>query len=96
MTPRTSRISPHAQSLHTILDHLAALTNCRISSGRLRIPCPANGGTNPNLALWGNVAAHCQPPPLLQLTSSKLPKPPATTAALVSPQGRVIGGGDAE
>ena len=95
MTPRTSHISPHDQSPHTILDHLAALTNPRISSGGIRIPCPANGGTNPNLALWGNVAAHCQPPPLLQLTSSTLPEPPAATAALVSPQGQVIGGGDA-
>ena len=62
MTPRTSRISPHTQSPHTILDHLAALTNSRISSGRIRIPCPTHGGTNPNLALWvndGGIAARC-------------------------------------
>ena len=62
MTPRTSRISPHTQSPHTTLDYLAALTNSRISSGRLRIPCPAHGGTNPNLALWVNddgIAARC-------------------------------------
>ena len=33
-----------------------------ISSGYLRIPCPAHGGTNPNLALWVNddgIAARC-------------------------------------
>ena len=62
MTPRTSRISPHAESPHTTLDHLAALTNSRISRGYLRIPCPAHGGTNPNLALWVNgdgIAARC-------------------------------------
>ena len=30
--------------------------------GHLRIPCPAHGGTNPNLALWvndGGIAARC-------------------------------------
>ena len=59
MTPRTFRISPHTQSPHTqsphtTLDYLAALTNCRISSGYLRIPCPAHGGTNPSLSLWVN------------------------------------------
>ena len=62
MTPGTSRISPHAESPHTTLDHLAALTNCRISSGYLRIPCPSHGGTNLNLALWVNddgIAARC-------------------------------------
>ena len=62
MTPRTSRISPYTESPHTILDHLAALTSSRISSGRLRIPCPAHSGTNPNLALWVNddgIAARC-------------------------------------
>ena len=62
MTTRTSRISPHTLSPHTILDHLAALTHCRISSGRVRIPCPAHGGANPNLALWVNddgIAARC-------------------------------------
>ena len=62
MTPRTFRISPHAESPHTTLDHLAALTNSRISRGYLRIPCPAHGGTNPNLALWVNddgIAARC-------------------------------------
>ena len=62
MTPRTSRISPHAESPHTTLDHLAALTQSRISSGYLRIPCPAHSGTNPNLALWVNndgIAARC-------------------------------------
>ena len=34
----------------------------RISSGYLRIPCPAHGGTNSNLALWvnqGGIAARC-------------------------------------
>ena len=43
-------------------DHLASLTNCRITGGYLRIPCPAHGGTNPNLALWvndGGIAAKC-------------------------------------
>ena len=62
MTPRTSCISPHTQSPHTLLDYLAALANCRISSGYLRIPCPAHSGTNPNLALWVNddgIAARC-------------------------------------
>ena len=62
MTTRTSRISPHTLSPHTILDHLAALTRCRISNGRLRILCPAHGGTHPNLALWVNddgIAARC-------------------------------------
>ena len=58
----TPRISPHTQSPHTTIDYLAALTNCRISSGYLRIPCPAHGGTNSNLALWVNgdgIAARC-------------------------------------
>ena len=58
----TSRISHHTHSPHTTLDYLAALTNCRISSGYLRIPCPAHGGTNPNLALWVNgdgIGAKC-------------------------------------
>ena len=58
----TPPISPHAESPHTTLDYLAALTNSRISSGYLRIPCPAHGGTNPNLALWvnqGGIAARC-------------------------------------
>ena len=57
----TPRISPHTQSPHIILDHLAALTNRRISSGYLRIPCPAHSGTNANLALWVNqgIAARC-------------------------------------
>ena len=62
MTPRASRISPHTESPHTTLDHLAALINSRISSGYLRIPCPAHSGTNPNLALWvndGGIAARC-------------------------------------
>ena len=43
-------------------DHLAALTSSRIRSGYLRIPCPAHGGTDPNLALWvndGGIAARC-------------------------------------
>ena len=59
MTPRTS---PHVESPHTTLDHLAALTQSRITRDRLRIPCPAHGGTNPNLALWvnqGGIAARC-------------------------------------
>ena len=50
----TPRISPHTQSPqspHTTLDHLAALTQSRITRDRLRIPCPAHGGTNPNLEL---------------------------------------------
>ena len=62
MTTRTFRISPHTESPHTTLDHLAALTNSRTSRGYLRIPCPAHGGTNPNLALWVNddgIAARC-------------------------------------
>ena len=62
MTPRISRIPPHTESPHTTLDHLAALTNSRTSRGYLRIPCPAHGGTNSNLALWVNgdgIAARC-------------------------------------
>ena len=62
MTTRTFRISPHAESPHTTLDHLATLTQSRTSRGYLRIPCPAHGGTNPNLALWVNddgIAARC-------------------------------------
>ena len=53
MTPRISphTQSPHTQSPHTTLDHLAALTQSRITRDRLRIPCPAHGGTNPNLEL---------------------------------------------
>ena len=59
MTPRTS---PHVESPHTTLDHLATLTQSRITRDRLRIPCPAHGGTNSNLALWvnqGGIAARC-------------------------------------
>ena len=37
----TPRISPHTQSPHTTIDYLAALTNCRLSSGYLRIPSTA-------------------------------------------------------
>ena len=51
MTARTWRISPHSESPYTRLDHLAILANARITRGRLRIPCPAHGGTNPNLEL---------------------------------------------
>ena len=62
MTPRTYRVSPQAESPDTTSDHPAALTNSRIRSGRLRIPCPAHGETDPNLALWvngGGGADHC-------------------------------------
>ena len=62
MTPRTYRVSPQAESPDTTFDHPAALTNSRIRSGRLRIPCPAHGETDPTLALWVNgdgVADHC-------------------------------------
>ena len=60
MTPRIYRVSPHAESPHTTFDHPAALTNPRIRSGRLWIPCPAHGETDPNLALWvSGVADHC-------------------------------------
>ena len=51
MTARTWRISPHSESPYTRLDYLAILANARITRGRLRIPCPAHGGTNPNLEL---------------------------------------------
>ena len=51
MTTRTWRIPPHTDSPFTRLDHLAALANARITRSRLRIPCPAHGGTNPNLEL---------------------------------------------
>ena len=63
MEPRTPQNipAPH-DSPHFVLDHLAALTQSRISRGYLRIPCPAHGGTNPNLSLWVNddgIAARC-------------------------------------
>lgn len=51
MTARTWRISPHSEPPYTRLDHLAILANARITRDRLRIPCPAHGGTNPNLEL---------------------------------------------
>ena len=49
-TPKWS-ISPHFDQPHTRLDQLAILANVRITRDRLRIPCPAHGGTNPNLEL---------------------------------------------
>ena len=51
MTTRKWRISPHLDHPHTRLDQLAILANVRITRDRLRIPCPAHGGTNPNLEL---------------------------------------------
>ena len=51
MTTRTWRIPPHTESPHTRLDRLATMANARITRDRLRIPCPAHGGTNPNLEL---------------------------------------------
>ena len=51
MTTRTWRIAPHLDHPHTRLDQLAILANVRITRDRLRIPCPAHGGTNPNLEL---------------------------------------------
>ena len=48
MTTRTWRISPHLDHPPTRLDRLAG---ARITRDRLRIPCPAHGGTNPNLEL---------------------------------------------
>ena len=51
MTTRTWRIPPHLDHSHTRLDQLAILANVRITRDRLRIPCPAHGGTNPNLEL---------------------------------------------
>ena len=51
MTARTWRISPHLDHPYTRLDQLAILANVRITRDRLRIPCPAHGGTNPNLEL---------------------------------------------
>ena len=62
MTVHTWRISPHSESPHTRLDRLAALAHTRRSGRYLRIPCPAHGGTNPNLALWANddgIGAKC-------------------------------------
>ena len=60
MTPRTYRVAPQAESPDTTFDHPAALTNSRIRSGHLRIPCPVHGETDPTLALWVNgVAYHC-------------------------------------
>ena len=51
MTTRIWRISPHFDQPHTRLDQLAILAGARITRDRLRIPCPAHGGTNPNLEL---------------------------------------------
>ena len=51
MTTRTWRISPHFDQPHARLDQLAILANVRITRDRLRIPCPAHGGINPNLEL---------------------------------------------
>ena len=62
MTTRKWRISPHPDHPHTRLEQLATLANVRITRDRLRIPCPAHGGTNSNLALWvnqGGIAARC-------------------------------------
>ena len=44
-------ITPPRNHPHTRLDQLAILANVRITRDRLRIPCPAHGGTNPNLEL---------------------------------------------
>ena len=51
MTTRTWRISPHLDHPYTRLEHLAIQAGVRITRDRLRIPCPAHGGTNPNLEL---------------------------------------------
>ena len=51
MTTHTWHISPHFDQPHTRLNHLATLAGARITRDRLRIPCPAHGGTNPNLEL---------------------------------------------
>ena len=51
MTTRKWRISPHLEHPQTHLDQLATLAGTRITRDRLRIPCPAHGGTNPNLEL---------------------------------------------
>ena len=51
-----------AHSAQSTLDHLATLANARTRGRYLRIPCPAHGGTNPNLALWVNgdgIGAKC-------------------------------------
>ena len=51
MTTRKWRTSPHPEHPQTRLEQLATLANTRITRDRLRIPCPAHGGTNPNLEL---------------------------------------------
>ena len=51
MTTHTWHISPNFDQPHTRLNHLATLAGARITRDRLRIPCPAHGGTNPNLEL---------------------------------------------
>ena len=51
MTTRKWHISPHPDHPHTRLDQLAVLAGARITRDRLRIPCPAHGGANPNLEL---------------------------------------------
>ena len=62
MNTRTSRISPHFEPPYTRLGRLAILANAQINRDRLRIPCPAHGGTNPNLELkvaGDRIAAVC-------------------------------------
>ena len=51
MTTRKWRTSPHPEHPQTRLEQLATLAGTRITRDRLRIPCPAHGGTNPNLEL---------------------------------------------
>ena len=51
MNTRPSRIPAFQDAAHVRFDHLAALANARITRDRLRIPCPAHGGTNSNLEL---------------------------------------------
>ena len=62
MGPRTASSLNAHHSPHLVLEHLAVLANARRTGRYLRIPCPAHGGTNPNLALWVNddsIGAKC-------------------------------------
>ena len=52
MTTPTWRTSPHSDPPHISLDRLATLANARTNGSYFRLPCPAHGGTNPNLSLW--------------------------------------------
>ena len=62
MTTHKWRTSPHLEHPHTRLEQMATQAGVRITRDRLRIPCPAHGGTNPNLELkvaGDRISANC-------------------------------------